>query len=54
MVMRGMSIWAGLVVCVIIVAIGLSLAKESILKVIHPSEVDCNVLMIVVLLIPFV
>ena len=42
---------AGLVVCVIIVAIGLSLAKESILKVIHPSEVDCNVLMIVVLLI---
>lgn len=38
-------------VCVIIVAIGLSLAKESILKVIHPSEVDCNVLMIVVLLI---
>ena len=48
---------AGLVVCVIIVAIevqsmlALSLAKESILKVIHPSEVDCNVLMIVVLLI---
>ena len=42
---------AGLVVCVIIVAIGLSLAKESILKVIHPSEVDCNVLMIVVMLI---
>lgn len=42
---------AGLVVCVIIVAIGLSLAKESILKVIHPSEVDCNVLMIVVLLV---
>ena len=36
-------------VCVIIVAIGLSLAKESILKVIHPSEVDCNVLMIVVM-----
>ena len=35
---------AGLVVCVIIVAIGLSLAKESILKVIHPSEVDCNAL----------
>ena len=42
---------AGLVVCVIIVAIGLSLAKESILKVIHPSEVDCNALMIVVMLI---
>ena len=43
---------AGLVVCVHrSLPIGLSLAKESILKVIHPSEVDCNALMIVVMLI---
>ena len=40
---------AGLVVCVIILAIGLSLAKESVEKVMHPTEVAFSWLSIIVL-----
>lgn len=42
---------AGLVVCVIILAIGISLAKESILKIIHPTEVTFRWLSVIVLLV---
>lgn len=40
---------AGLVVCVIILAIGISLAKESIGKILHPTEVAFSWLSIIVL-----
>lgn len=42
---------AGLVVCVIILAIGLSLAKESVGKIIHPTEVAFSWLSIIVLIV---
>lgn len=42
---------AGLVVCVIILAIGISLAKESLLKIIHPTEVTFRWLSVIVLLV---
>lgn len=40
---------AGLVVCVIILAIGISLVKESIEKILHPTEVSFRWLSILVL-----
>ena len=40
---------AGLVVCVTILAIGLSLLKESVLKVLHPTAVVCSWLSVGVL-----
>lgn len=40
---------AGLVVCVIILAIGISLTKESVGKIIHPTAVDFSWLSIIVL-----
>lgn len=42
---------SGLVVCVIILAIGISLAKESIIKIIHPAEVAFSWLSIIVLVV---
>lgn len=42
---------AGLVVCVIILAIGISLAKESVGKIMHPTEVAFSWLSILVLVI---
>ena len=42
---------AGLVVCLIIMAIGILLGWESIQKVIHPAEVSFDWLMVVVLLV---
>lgn len=40
---------AGLVVCVIILAIGISLAKESVVKILHPQEVVFSWISIIVL-----
>lgn len=40
---------AGLTVCVIILAVGISLAKESIVKIVHPAEVAFSWLSILVL-----
>ena len=42
---------AGLVVCVIILAIGLSLAKESVMKIIDPTDVDFSWLSITILFV---
>lgn len=41
---------AGLVVCVIILAIGISLAKESIIQILHPTKVAFSWLSLLVLL----
>lgn len=40
---------AGLIVCVIILAIGISLAKESIMQIVHPTMVSFSWLSIIVL-----